>query len=137
VSKGIALRTSRNGALREGTVAGSDDERELRKMMEDMTVESKLPAREQRLHRLDRIIVRRPRLFREAARKALLGESLSEDEFAQGLLAGRVDRRARNGVVCHSAAGMGGVDQVSRGDGSPAQFETVHLAWGVKLRRGK
>jgi hypothetical protein len=62
-------------------VAESDDERELRKMMGDMTVESKLPAREQRLHRVDRIIVRRPRLFREAARKALAGEPLSEDEF--------------------------------------------------------
>jgi len=62
-------------------VAESDDERELRKMMEDMTVESRLPAREQRLHRVDRIIVRRPRLIREAARKALLGEPLSEDEF--------------------------------------------------------
>jgi hypothetical protein len=75
------LRTSRKGAVREGTVAESDDERELRKMMEDMTVESKLPAREQRLYRVDRIIVRRPRLFREAARKALAGEPLSEDEF--------------------------------------------------------
>ena len=62
-------------------MAESDDERELRKMMEDMTVESKVPAREQRLHRVDRIIVRRPRLFREAARKALAGEPLSEDEF--------------------------------------------------------
>jgi hypothetical protein len=62
-------------------VADSDDERELRKMMEDMTVESKLPAREQRLHRVDRIIARRPRLFREAARKAFLGEPLSEYDF--------------------------------------------------------
>jgi hypothetical protein len=75
------LRTSRNGAVGEGAVVESDDERELRKMMEDMNEESKLPAREQRLHRVDRIIVRRPRLIREAARKALAGEPLSEDEF--------------------------------------------------------
>ena len=62
-------------------MAESDEDEELRKMMEDMTVESKLPARERRLHRVDRIITRRPRLFREAARKALAGEHLSEDEF--------------------------------------------------------
>ena len=62
-------------------MAESDEEPEPRKMMEEMTVESKLPAREQRLHRVDRIIVRRPRRIREATRKALLGEPLSEDEF--------------------------------------------------------
>ena len=66
----LALRMSRNGRC-GGTklMAESDEERELRKLREEM--KSRLPAREQRLHRVDRITARRPGLIRGAARKAL------------------------------------------------------------------
>ena len=48
----------------------SDDECEFRKMMDDMTVESKLPAREQLQHRADRNIQRRPGLITTASPRA-------------------------------------------------------------------
>jgi hypothetical protein len=62
-------------------MAESDEDEELRKLFEDETVESKLPVRDRWLRRIERIVGRRPGLLKEAARKALAGEKLAEDEF--------------------------------------------------------
>jgi hypothetical protein len=62
-------------------MAESDEDEEVRKVLEDETLESKLPVRDRWLRRVERIIGRRPGLLKEAARKALAGEELAEDEL--------------------------------------------------------
>lgn len=58
-----------------------DEREELRKLLDEIAQEAALPIRDRWQRRVDRIIARRPGLLREAARKALAEEHLSEDEF--------------------------------------------------------
>lgn len=65
----------------ECKISESDDSEEMRKPLDEIPQEEKLPVRERGQRRADRIIRRSPGLLKLAARKALAGEDLSEDEF--------------------------------------------------------
>jgi hypothetical protein len=68
-------------AVTEAVMSEADDSEEMRKLFNEMAQEEKLPVRERGQRRADRIIGRSPGLLKVAARKALAGETLSEDEF--------------------------------------------------------